>query len=122
MTFGELRFSLRKLLPTVDPDALDAVINNRLDSISRHQDWKLAGGVPIQRYAADDSGVDIPSWVSIPCVMAGVRGELTGDQAQLALFSAELANMRIEDARLRGATPLRMATAYTEHRIRRVIR
>lgn len=40
MTFGELRFNLKVLLPDANPDVIDTAINNRLESISRHLQWK----------------------------------------------------------------------------------
>jgi hypothetical protein len=42
MTYGELRFSLSKLAPGLDPDLLDSFINDRFQSITNFQKWKDA--------------------------------------------------------------------------------
>jgi hypothetical protein len=40
MTYGELRFDLSKLAPGLDPDLLDAFINDRYQRILEHHKWK----------------------------------------------------------------------------------
>ena len=216
MTYGELRFTLSKLVPGTDPDVLDAGINDRLESIANHLAWRAletdgvftavadtgiydlaadyrgpvpgeasnpqlgvelryvnhaeltrrkggislggeprfwsetsraSGGVTrraelfpvpgedlageqypykyirsLPRYAATDTALEIPGWISIPCLKAGVRAEITGDPNQWTLYGAELAQMRAEDARTRGPRRLRMAAVFTAHRIRKVPR
>jgi hypothetical protein len=76
----------------------------------------------LPRYAAGDTSVSLPSWISIRGLMAGVRADVEKDAGEESVFQYELSQMRAEDARARGPRQLKMAAQYTRHRMERVLR
>ena len=76
----------------------------------------------LPRYAAGDTAVALPTWISIRGLMAGVRADVEKDASQEAIYQYELSQMRAEDARARGPRQLKMAPEFTRHRTERVLR
>lgn len=75
----------------------------------------------LARYAQTDTAVAIPAWISIPCLMAGVRADL-GQKDQAAVYEYELSQMRKQDASARGVQKLRMAPVFARHRMERSLK
>jgi hypothetical protein len=204
MTYGELRFDLSKLAPGLDPDLLDAFINDRFEKICEYQKWKdletdgtlttvVATGSPyampadfrlpivglnpttdseivfmsrsdldrvapsrpmtgepqvyalinatqaevypvptiiftypfryirrLPRFADTDTSVDIPAWISILCLKAGVMADVLEQQKDYngadrneVKFKLELLKMAVTDTNLKGPARIRTSAKFS---------
>ncbi len=77
----------------------------------------------------DVTEVEIPDWISVPCLRAGVEADLydmtkdgTMAQKREMAFMARLAEMAGEDARKSPVLETNMANRFTQHRAMRTMR
>lgn len=83
----------------------------------------------VPMFGVNDTGSEIPDWISVPALWAGVQAELyrmQGDganaNAQEAIFKGLVDDMRGEDARKRPPAVMQPDSRFVRPRLRRTLR